>query len=467
MDRNSSTGLKAGAAAVDITPDFGIQIAGDIGRPRPVEEIRDPLFAKALVLEAGDTRACIVSTDVCMFNDRCAGEIRDRVQQQFGIPRNAVLLHATQNHSAPSVGHCLCRDDCKLIGPEYAWLRGGDERYIPVAVDGILKSVGAAIRNLAPAKIGAASGIDPRVAFNRRYVMRDGSVKCNPHGADRLNILHAEGPADPEVGVAAIAGSDGRLRSLLLHHTCHPTHGYPTRYVSADWPGAWSDAMKETCGKQCEALVLNGCCGNILHRHWADAKFVDDPQRMGRLLAETAADTLTRIEFKATSTIECASRTIKIPYRAPTPADLAKSATMLAAHPQPKFIKNAPDCVEWDWLYAVSILDLEQKRLANPDFNYEIQVLRLGEMAVVALMGEPFVEGQLAIKLASPVRHTYIAHMSNGYAGYVPTPLAFKGGGYETWTSNGSQLIPEALEMITAESVKLLKEVFAAEPAHA
>jgi len=451
--------LKAGCAEVDITPDIGIQIAGDIGRPRPVEEIRDPIFAKALVLESGDKRVCIISTDLIAFANPFADQIRERIHREFGFDRNAIMLHATQNHSAPSVGHNLCRDECKLISPEYPWLRGGDERYNSFACDGVAASVAAACKDLAPAKAGAASGVDPRVAFNRRFVMRDGTVKCNPHGADRLKILHVEGPADPEVGVIALAAPNNQMRSLLLHHTCHPTHGYPRRFISADWPGTWSDAMKAECGKRCVPLVLNGCCGNILHTNWADAKFVDDQKRMGELLAETAVETMKSIQFQDEVAIDYKSRIVKLPLRAPTEEELSRSRKMLADNPQPKWNPHAPGCVEWDWLYAVSILDLEQRRRENPEYEYEIQAIRFGDTALVALAGEPFVEGQLEIKRNSPIPHTYIAHMSNGSAGYIPTRQAFQGGGYETWTSNGSQFLPDALNIIASETVKLLNEL--------
>ncbi len=33
-------------------------------------------------------------------------------------------------------------------------------------------------------------------------------------------------------------------------------------------------------------------------------------------------------------------------------------------------------------------------------------------------------------------------------------------GGYETWTSNGSKLVPEALDMIVDGSVEVLKGLF-------
>ena len=51
--------------------------------------------------------------------------------------------------------------------------------------------------------------------------------------------------------------------------------------------------------------------------------------------------------------------------------------------------------------------------------------------------------------------------MSNGYAGYVPTPRALERGGYETVTSSNSKLAPEAIDMIVDSSVKLLGSLFA------
>jgi len=56
--------MRAGAGAADITPAMGTQIAGDIGRYRPVEEVREPLFARTLVIEVGGRRVCWLSLDV-------------------------------------------------------------------------------------------------------------------------------------------------------------------------------------------------------------------------------------------------------------------------------------------------------------------------------------------------------------------------------------------------------------------
>ena len=449
--------LKCGAAEVDITPELGIQIFGDVGRPRPAEVIADPLYSRALVLESATRRLCFLSLDLGAISEPHVAEIRRRAQA-LGFQPSAVMIHATQTHSAPMLGHSICEGQTPHLHGGEHWICA-DERYHAFAIERIMHSIAEASAKVSAAKIGAASDVDPRVAFNRRFVMRDGTVKCNPGGAARLNILHAEGPADPEVGVLAIQ-SGGATRALLLHHTCHPTHGYPTRTISADWPGAWVAAMKSRLGAACVPLVANGCCGNILHTNWADAQFVNDQLRMGQMLGETAAAAFARIEYRDDVILEARTRTLRLPYREMTRNEITKAQQLVRDFPHGKRLKHDPSCIEWDWVYAIGILDLAERKERSATREYELQVFRIGDIALVALPGEPFVEAQLEVKRRSPVRHTYLAHNSNGYAGYLPTKHAFKGGGYETWTATWSQFAPEALDIVTEETAKLLREVF-------
>jgi hypothetical protein len=87
--------------------------------------------------------------------------------------------------------------------------------------------------------------------------------------------------------------------------------------------------------------------------------------------------------------------------------------------------------------------------------------LRAGDTALVALPGEPFVEGQLRIKLASPTYPTYVAHACSHFAGYVPPREAFERGGHEVQISSWSRLVPEALDTLVEESVNMLRTLFA------
>lgn len=122
-------------------------------------------------------------------------------------------------------------------------------------------------------------------------------------------------------------------------------------------------------------------------------------------------------------------------------------------------LKDNPERVDPEWFQAASIMSVEYARKRG-DFIYEIQAFRVGDIAVLGLPGEPFVEGQLEIKINSPARYTFVAHATNQYVGYIPIKQAFSRGGHEATLCYWSKLIPEALEIIVKNSLDMLKELF-------
>ena len=452
--------LRAGAAKADISPEKGIQIAGDIGRRRPCTGVREPIYARALALEQGGKPYCILTLDVLAIDNPWADEIRNRAQSAFGLPPEAVMIHILQNHASPSIGNHFCRDTCNLFPAEHQWLRGGDPRYNEPAVRGAIEAIGQALKNLTPVSVAAGRAIDGRSAFNRRFVMRDGTAVCHPPTCSP-NILHVEGPTDPEVGVVTLAAKDGRVVAALLHHTCHPCHGFGNNEVLGGWPGAWCREMEAHFGGAAVPLVINGCCGNIHHCNHIDPAQTDDHLVMGQRLADSARRALKTMTPIDSSPIAWTRRVVPLPRRRIPAKLLADAKRMLRKSPEPAWKDAEHVRVEWDWVYAVGIIDIADERTTDPTYPYEMQALRIGDFALLAIMGEPFVEAQLRIKRESPFAFTQVAHMCNGYLGYVPTKRAFAGGGYETRTGRGSRLVPEALEMVEAAAISHLGKLHA------
>ena len=56
--------MKAGVAKADITPPLGVQMWGYFDRVKGDQGILDPLYARVLVLEAGDKRLAYVDLDL-------------------------------------------------------------------------------------------------------------------------------------------------------------------------------------------------------------------------------------------------------------------------------------------------------------------------------------------------------------------------------------------------------------------
>jgi hypothetical protein len=276
------------------------------------------------------------------------------------------------------------------------------------------------------------------------------------------DALYREGPSDPEVGVALFTTPELKTIAALLHHTCHPVHWNPHHAIHTDWPGAWADEVRRRVLPTAIPLVINGCCGNVIHHDVLNPLREDTPQSMARLLADAVQTALTNPYFGEDDPV-LAYKTIRfgIPFRHFPKETFEAAHKLLREHPEPIWKDEGRTRFEWDWHFAASLVDLEHTLATQAEFDYEVQALRLGSLAILVLPGEPFVEAQLEIKQRSPATRTFVAHMSNRYVGYIPTPDAVRRGGYETRPSNSSKLAPEALQTITDRSVGLLKELYA------
>ncbi len=462
MNANS---LMAGSAQVEITPKAGVQLAGGVGVYRPARLINDPLYAKALVLECNGRKICFVTLDVTIINSHYSSKIRQSAKD-FGLEPDAVMVHATQTHSAPSIGHFLIDDDFKGIPSEFDWIRGGNKEYSDFATECAIEAIRLANNSLQPVKLGAGSGIEGRFAFNRRGVKKDGSVNMPgsqwqaPLGPTWIKYI--EGPIDPELGVVVLRTEQMQIAGIIINYTCHPVNVFtkPVPIVSADWPGALSDNIKETYGKKCMPLILNGACGNINPWNHFDPEYKPDHLLMGKGLAETSKRVIETLNFMNIENIDWKVKNIDIPIRQVDPEALKRAKEIIEKNPEPLWVNAERTQVDWNWMHSAMLCSIDLARKRNNNLNYEIQLLRIGDIVFIGLPGEPFVECQLRIKMASEARFTYIAHATTQYVGYIPTKEAFNRGGHEVATSYWSKLVPEAIDMIVESAIMLISETF-------
>jgi neutral ceramidase len=74
--------MLAGASRIDITPPKGVPMGGYLARAEPAEDVHEPLYARALVLDDGQVRGVVVSADLPTIEPAAALEIRQRIESR-------------------------------------------------------------------------------------------------------------------------------------------------------------------------------------------------------------------------------------------------------------------------------------------------------------------------------------------------------------------------------------------------
>src|SRR3954462_2149966 len=98
-----TTRWKAGAAAVDITPEGPGWMAGYASRKKPSEGVSQKLYAKALALEdyAG-SRLVMVTMDLIGVPRAVREGVERQAKEKYHLRPEEILLNASHTHSGPA-----------------------------------------------------------------------------------------------------------------------------------------------------------------------------------------------------------------------------------------------------------------------------------------------------------------------------------------------------------------------------
>ncbi|MDX9980000.1 MAG: hypothetical protein RBU25_08105 [Lentisphaeria bacterium] len=418
--------LTAGFATVDITPALGSDMPGGFS-PRHATGVLDPLGVHACVIEDEVPFACVGVDAVSLP----AAVLRSGWRKLAGrcpLPYESLLVAASHTHCG---------------GPAHAVLgTDADPAYQERISEAIAEAVAQAWEQRVPATFAAGSAACPGLAFNRRWLMRHGGEATNP-GKRNADAIRPAGPADDEVAVLACHGRDGKLLGCIGNFACHSTVIWGDRF-SGDYSAYWREALGAPL------VFLNGACGDINQIDFSnpDSKEsgVEHARQMGRALAEATARALAGAERRTTIAIGQSWATLRLALRVPAPEQQAEDAELVRV-PQAEWTSR-------HWQARDRLLLVES--LADRDFlECDVALHRVGPAVLPAAPWQPFCEFGLRLKRDIRAAVVLPAILANGNIGYVPTPQAFIGGGYEPTLCRGSKLQPEAGDRICEALVGL------------
>ncbi len=454
-------GLRAGAAAVNITPPLGEPIVGGF-HPYPATHVHDELHARCLVLDDGSTKLALVVCDLLGIHRSVSDEARRLIMAETGIPVENVLISATHTHSATTA---LGGAGNERFNPELDQL----SPYQVFVVRRIADGVRRATNLLRPAELAVGTIDIPEHVFNRRWFMRPGSMPENPFGsnddlvkmnppAGSPNLDRPAGPTDPTVSFLAIREPDGRPISIFAAYSLHYVGGVSSGHVSADYFGIVCDELARLAdGERTDppfvALLANGTSGDINNINFRTPRPARKPyEQMQAVAVDVAAKihaAVAGLTFSRQVPLAARYRELPVRARQPTEKERAWAEATLEKPATPDAKKTLSE------IYAgrVKALAKQPETLAVP-----LQVLAIGPTLIGTMPCEVFCEIGLEFRRRSGGSPGFLVSIAHGYLGYLPTPRQHDLGGYETWPGT-NRLEKEASENMLAALLDMCSDI--------
>lgn len=382
--------FRAGFSQADITPTSSVPLWGYEKEYRPnmmSDGVLDPLYAKAVVIHAGDTKCAIVGLDLGrspVASDIAA--IRSAVQEKSGI--GAIILSASHTHHGPVLELKDVEGQGKGVYDDAAAYVAELRRKL---IDVIIDADGKAV----PARVGWA--VAP--------------CELNRNRHSQIEPV----PADRDVLVVRFDDQDGKPIAALVNYAAHPTvHPPQNRKFTAEFPGVMSREVEKALGAPC--AFIQGAAGDLQCEMddslWGKQDFMEP---IGKALAAKVIELNNAI------------------------------ATRAPAEPSIRFMEES-----FDFEMRMDLLNPDVQSLFGEAYFPEIvravandvvdgngrihprltTVLLNGELFIVGVSGEFFCNHAIRLKQRARGVTTLFAGYCNGHHMYFPTIEAAAEGGY-------------------------------------
>lgn len=430
-------GLRLACFDVDATPPVGFRMAyGPAKRPADLS-----LRCRGIVLLGAELPIVLCAVDWIGIGNAAHDAFREELATAAGTSSDRVAVQSLHQHDAPHADF-TAENVIKELGV------AGVHRFDGAFPRQVLATAVAAIKQAIPdarpvTHFGYGEHAVAEIASNRRLLGPDGMVRAWRGSTTRDPALRAEpeGLIDPLLSTLAFWSGDEPLAVLTAYAT-HPMSYYRTGVPSPDFPGI-ARFLRSQDVPSALHVHFTGAAGNI-----AAGKY-NDGSRSNRVLFATRLAAAMRQAFAAAEADRRPLTATDVGFAGVpvllTPRRELDRDTLLAA------VRQGGDRGTFDDIDALAWLERATEK--QPIL---VSCLRVGDVRMLHLPGELFIEYQLAARQMQPDLHVMLAAYGNYGTGYIGTARAYNEGGYETKV--GSSFVgPEAEEKLLAAMQTLLE----------
>ncbi|HRQ90338.1 MAG TPA: hypothetical protein PLA50_16180 [Bacteroidia bacterium] len=430
---SSDDGLRVGVFSVDATPPVGSPLAYDT-----MEGVNSPLSCRGLVLAGAGKPVVLCAIDWIGIGSAGQTVFKEAIAVAVGTEPDRVSVHTLHQHDAPR---------CDFSGEELiaaAGISGGGfnpEHARSVAA----AAVSAATEGLAKARsvthLGTGQAVVDRVASNRRPLGPDGKVIAVRPTATRDPKIRdlPIGTVDPVLRLVSFHNGDEVL-AVLTWFATHPQSYYRTKQATVDFPGMARAARETETG--IPHLHFNGAGGNVGAGKWNDGA-PENRQVLADRVTAAMREAWEKVEKRPLSAGEVDWQVERVALPVAAHLDEAKLEEFIANRVEPPMDRFRA-ATRLTWL----------RRCREGD-TIPVGCLRLGDVRVLHLPGELFVEYQLAAQALRPDLFVAMAAYGDYAPGYIGTDIAYGQGGYET-SDRASNVAPGVEKVLMGAIAKLL-----------
>ncbi len=419
-----------------------------------VASIEHPLELRGIVLRADERTFVIAAIDYCGICNTSDETLRGAMARAAGTTIDRVALQSLHQHSAP----ILDADAVRFLHGERSEQFSQHLKFTEDIASRTATAIAESIKRLQPVtKIVASKAKVDRVASNRRVPQPDGSIAVRASVTREAAVREApEGLIDPWLRTLTFFDDDRKLVQLHYYAT-HPQTFYGDARISWDSVGIARERMEKAT--DAFQMYFTGCGGNVTVGKYNDGNRESREQLATRLLdAMRRSDAVSGQGTGRTQGTEplIAERTLSVDASRLKSTDIAwdsapiKFTVRETGTFNPELLKKqlAPDQPFQVRLTAAMFSGFGQR--LRDGYAAQATRLRIGDIDIVHLPGEPFVEFQLFAQQAA-AKNSFTCVAGYGECGvwyYGPDYIFTDRGGYEqTWSLTGpcQRTVEEAL----------------------
>ena len=411
--------MKLAKFKVDCTPPVGVPVG--FGTEGKTIGIRDQLWLRGIILADENKKCLIASMDYCGLMNRAHDELVGKLAEATGIPEEFIIVHCIHQHDAPLIDFEI-NEILKIKTFPADWWKNLLAACAQAGTTALANMLGICY-------IGHAETRLYGYASNRRIIGDDG--KCRGMRWSRCNdeSLRNEttGVIDPFIRTIAFMDSDENIVASMSFYATHPQVANGRNMFSADAPG---EAMRliENEFENSFPCFFTGAGGNVTAGKYTLLNDLEgNLLNFGQKLANGISRNLIILEKEACREFHLSSEKFKFPRK-----KMGEFTSQTESKDEPERLLNAV---------------LQSCREYKNNTLYCARMLQMGNVRIVFLPGEPFVEYQIYLQSLIPDEFIAIAGNCSDNFIYLPLSESFKEGGYE----------PQSYCWCTSDIEKILK----------